>query len=128
MAGKKLTDAEVQVRVDACYDLRYGDRKMKHDEWQKYCHEAFGDKSELQYTQYWMKAGEKYENNWKEKLGKLLDPAVNELFRLLTSEDEKIKQRAIDQIMKYTGNDIQKLEGNIKVENVELQWGSTSED
>lgn len=128
MAGSKLTDAEVQERVEACYDLRFISGKMKHHEWQTYCHKNYGDKSELQYTQYWMKAGDRYESNWREKLGKMLDPAVNELTRLLADEDPKIRQRAIDQIMKYTGNDIQKLEGNIKVENVELQWGSTSEE
>jgi hypothetical protein len=32
----------------------------------------------------------------------------------LASEDEKIRQRAIDQIVKYTGNDIQKIEADIK--------------
>jgi histone H3/H4 len=44
----------------------------------------------------------------------MLGPATDELFSLLASEDQKIRQRAIDQIMKYTGNDIQKIQADIK--------------
>ena len=123
MAGEKLTSAETNQRIDKCYELRYGETKYRVQDWIKYCHEAYGDKSEQQYTAYWMKSGEKYNENWKEKLGKAIDPAVNELYNLLTSDDEKIKQRAIDQIMKYTGNDITKIEGDIKLTQVELKWG-----
>jgi len=71
-----------------------------------------------------MKSGEKYSENWKEKLGKAIDPAVNELYSLLVSDDEKIRQRAIDQIFKYTGNDITKIEADVKVEQINLNWGS----
>ena len=127
MAGIKLTDAEVQERTDACYELRYGASKFKYTEWIKYCHETYDDKSEQTYTTYWSKSGTKYNDNWKEKLGKAIDPAVNELYNLLASDDEKIRQRAIDQIMKYTGNDITKIEGDIKIESVNLKWGDDRE-
>ena len=53
----------------------------------------------------------------------MLDPAMNELFTLLASDDEKIKQRAIDQIVKYTGNDIQKIEARVEG-NIQLNWGN----
>jgi len=57
----------------------------------------------------------------------MLDPAMNELFGLLGSEDEKIRQRAIDQIVKYTGNDIQKIEAKIEG-NIVLNWGNDPGD
>ena len=52
----------------------------------------------------------------------MLSPAMNELYSLLASEDEKIRQRAIDQIMKYSGNDIDRIEAKIEG-NIELNWG-----
>jgi hypothetical protein len=84
---------------------------------------AYKDKSEKQYAQYWTKAKERYEEGWREKLSKLLSPAVNELYSLLASEDSKIRQRAIDQIMKYNGEDVQRIEGDLKIENISLKWG-----
>ena len=36
----------------------------------------------------------------------------------------KIRQRAIDQIMKYNGEDIQRVEGDLKIENISLKWGN----
>jgi len=122
MAGTKLTDAEIAIRTEACYDLRFN-QKYTIKKWLKYCHETYGDKSEQQYTAYWMETSKRYNENWKEKLNKLLDPAIDELYTLLASDDEKIRQRAIDQIVKYTGNDITKIEGDIKVEQVKLSWG-----
>ena len=124
MAGEKLTSAETNERIDKCYELRYGETKYTVKQWIKYCHEVYQDKSEQQYTAYWMKSGEKYSENWKEKLGKAIDPAVNELYSLLVSDDEKIRQRTIDQIFKYTGNDITKIEADVKVEQINLNWGS----
>ena len=59
---------------------------------------------------------------WRSKLNKILDPAMNTLFELLASDDEKVRQRAIDQIVKYTGNDIEKIEARIEG-NIELNWG-----
>jgi len=64
----------------------------------------------------WSDAGGLYQEGWKEKLNRLLEPASDELYRLLSSEDEKIRQRALDQIMKYTGNDIQKIQAELKGE------------
>jgi len=127
MAGKKLTDAEIAERVDKCYELRFN-QKYTIKQWFDYCHEHYGDKSEQQYTQYWMETSKHYNENWKEKLNKLLDPAINELYVLLSSDDEKIRQRAIDQIVKYTGNDITRIEGDIKVENISLKWGDETYD
>ena len=47
---------------------------------------------------------------------------MNELFSLLSSDDEKIRSRAVDQIMKYSGNDIQQIEAKIDG-NITLTWG-----
>lgn len=115
MAGVKLPGSEIQNRVDKCFELRYkSEGSLKFREWIAYCHENYGDKSEKQYTAYWTKASEMYSEDWREKLNRTLDPAVNELISLLASEDEKIRQRAIDQIMKYTGNDVDKVENKIE--------------
>ena len=128
MAGKKLNKSETDLRVGKCYDLRYNSPKaIYHKEWIEYCHQNYGDKSELQYTQYWMSAGEVHENTWKEKLQKQLDPAVNELVKLLGDEDPKVRQRAIDQIFKYTGNDVEKIEAKVDA-NIVLTWGTSEED
>lgn len=61
-----------------------------------------------------MSAGELYEEGWRTSLKKLLQPAVNELTKALSSEDEKIRTRAIDQVMKYNGEDIQKIQAEIQ--------------
>ena len=52
----------------------------------------------------------------------MLDPAMGQLLGLLGSDDEKVRQRAVDQIVKYTGNDIEKIEAKIEG-NIELNWG-----
>ena len=126
MAGTKLNNSEVQERIDTCFDLRYN-QKYSQNRWVKYCHENYGDKSEQQYCQYWANAKEKYDDRWKEKLNQLLDPAVDELYRLIADEDPKIRQRAIDQIVKYTGNDIEKIEAKIEG-NITLNWGDDAEE
>ena len=123
MAGDKLTKVEVDQRVDTCMRLRYFENDpILLREWIKYCHKEYNDKSEQQYTQYWVMAKERYDEQWRAKLQKMLDPAMNELYALLASDDEKIRQRAIDQIVKYTGNDIQKIEAKIDG-NIVLNWG-----
>jgi len=128
MAGNKLTHTEVDERVEKCFELRFKtDPPMLQKEWIKYCHKHYNDKSEQQYHQYWAAAREKYDEGWKAKLNQMLDPAMNELFGLLGSEDEKIRQRAIDQIVKYTGNDIQKIEAKIEG-NIVLNWGNDPGD
>ena len=128
MAGDKLTKPEVDARVDKCLELRFqANDPIMFREWIKYCHKAYGDKSEQQYATYWQTANDRYQEGWKAKLNKMLDPAMNQLFTLLASDDEKIKQRAIDQIVKYTGNDIQKIEAKIEG-NIVLSWGSVLGD
>jgi len=115
MAGDKLPNSEINRRVEACYSLRYENKepfKFKH--WIKYCHKHYGDKSEQTYTTYWSKSKNLYDDSWKERLNKLLGPATDELTRLLGDDDPKVRQRAIDQIVKYTGNDIQKIQAEIK--------------
>ena len=128
MAGRKLTHTEVDERIDKCLELRYkADQPILQKEWIKYCEQNYGDKSPQQYTQYWISAREKYEENWRAKLNRMLDPAMEQLFGLLGSDDEKIRQRAIDQIVKYTGNDIEKIEAKIEG-NIELNWGDTNNE
>lgn len=121
MAGTKLPHTEVQKRVDACYNHRYNENKSQL-QWLDYCHKTYGDKSEKQYCAYWNSAREQYDLNWKERLNKQLDPAITALQGLLHSDQEKIRQRAIDQVLKYTGNEINKvaIEGSM---NVKLTWG-----
>ena len=128
MAGDKLSKAVTDARVQQCYDMRYNSNDgLLFRNWIKYCHETYGDKSEQQYSAYWASATEMYQESWREKLNKQLDPAVNELISLLASDDEKIRQRAVDQIMKYTGNDVEKIEA--KIEGViELNWGNDPGD
>ena len=123
MAGTKLTQAEVNSRVDKCLELRYkAETPILQKEWVSYCKKEYGDKSEQQYIKYWIDAREKYEEMWRAKLNKMLDPAMNELMSLLGDDDAKVRQIAIDQIVKYTGNDIEKIEAKIEG-NIELTWG-----
>ena len=124
MAGDKLTKPEVDARVDKCLELRFqSNNPIMFREWIKYCHKTYKDKSEQQYATYWQMAKDRYDEGWKAKLDKMLDPAMNELFGLLVSEDEKIRQRAIDQVIKFTGHDIQKIEAKIEG-NIQLNWGT----
>jgi hypothetical protein len=124
MPEGQLSSGEVNKRVDTCLELRYNsERPMLQREWIAYCHEHYGDKSEQQYHYYWAKASERYTEGWKAKLEGMLDPAMRQLVELLYSEDEKVVQRAIDQIVKYTGNDVEKQEIDITVRQIETQWG-----
>jgi len=41
--------------------------------------------------------------------------------------DEKIRSRAIDQIVKYTGNDIEKIEAKVEG-NIVLNWGDDGDN
>ena len=121
MAGDKLTSGEVNKRVEQCFKFRYQDNGKQKD-WIKWCHANYGDKSEKQYHQYWIKSKDHYNDSWREKLNKQLDPAVNELIRLLASDDEKIKSRAVDQIFKYNGEDEIKVAISGEMD-IKLNWG-----
>jgi len=124
MAGTKLTHTEVDERINTCLELRYNSEKpILQKEWIQYCHTHYNDKSEQQYHRYWSDARDKYEEQWRAKLGKLLSPAMDELYSLLTSDDEKIRSRAVDQIMKYTGHDIQQIEAKVEG-TITLNWGT----
>lgn len=125
MAGDKHSDAEVNARVERCYELRYGsETPYTQRQWIEYCHKTYGDRSEQQYCAYWGKAKDRYDDIWKGKLDRMLDPAMNALYELLASEDEKVRQRAIDQIVKYTGNDIEKVEAKLEVTQITTKWTS----
>ena len=68
-----------------------------------------------------------YMDAWKERLDKSISPAVDELIRLLANESSAVRQRAIDQIMKYTGHDIQKMESEVRIQNIDLKWNDGEE-
>lgn len=121
--NERHTKTEVVKRSEECYRLRYETTpSITQEKWVEYCHEKYGDRSEQTYCSYWAKAKEMYDENWKERLNKMLGPATDELFRLLASEDQKIRQRAIDQIMKYTGHDVQKIQAEVKGE-INISFG-----
>jgi hypothetical protein len=123
MPGNKLGKPETDSRVNKCLDLRYNATDpILFKDWIKYCKNEYGDKSEQQYSAYWAKAKEQYDERWRTKLNAMLDPAMGQLLGLLASDDEKIRSRAVDQIVKYTGNDIEKIEAKIDG-NIQLNWG-----
>ena len=123
MPGNKLSKSETDSRVNKCLDLRYNATDpILFKDWIKYCKNEYGDKSEQQYSAYWAKAKEQYDERWRTKLNAMLDPAMGQLLGLLASDDEKIRSRAVDQIVKYTGNDIEKIEAKIDG-NIQLNWG-----
>ena len=106
---ERLTLVEVQRRVDDCIDLRYkADQPILQREWLDYCEKNYGDKSKPQYLNYWMAAKEQYEEGWRGQLEKLLEPAMESLRENLNSDNPYTKAKAIDQIWKMSGNDIQK--------------------
>ena len=107
--SRRLTDIEVQRRVDRCFDLRYNaDKPILQREWVDLCKKEYGDKSIPMYTHYWIKAKSDYDEQWRANLEGMLKPAMIELQQLLLSDNPMIKQKAIDQIIKYSGNDVQK--------------------
>jgi len=124
MAGDRLSTKEVQDRVDTCFDLRYKrEDGIRQVDWIKYCHEHYGDKSEQQYHAYWASAKEKYDNGWKEQLSQLLKPATDKIAEGLESEDARTYQKAIEQVFKYSGNDVDKQEIDLTVRQIDTQWG-----
>lgn len=117
MAGNRLPQTEIDKRIRECYDLRFNNNLIfRFKSWIQYCHENYNDKSEQQYTDYWMKAGEMYEESWKEMLNKQLGPATQELIRLMADDNPKVRDAAIAKIFRYTGNDIQKIDAEVRGE------------
>lgn len=90
--------------------------------WIEYCHETYGDKSEKQYTDYWMKASNLQKEYWREKLDSHITPAVDRMIELLGSDDEKVAQKAIEHIMKYSGNEIQKIDLEARVNVIDVDF------
>ena len=115
MAGNKLSDKEIKDRIKKAYELRY-EENYTQERYVKWAKEYYGDKSEQQLCQYFTKAKELYEETWKDLLQKQLKPATQELIRLMADENPKIRDAAIAKIFKYTGNDIQKIQADIKGE------------
>lgn len=123
MAGKKLPNSVVDERVRTCYELRFGSNStFTHVEWIAYCKEHYKDKSEQQYTDYWMKASNLNKEYWREKLDAHISPAVDRMIELLASEDEKVVQKAIEQIFKYTGNDVERIDLNARVQTINVDF------
>lgn len=112
MAGIKLSDKELQEIVKEAYELRYNENYTQ-ERYVKYAKEKY-NKSEQQCCQYFLKAKDYHYDVWKDLLEKQLTPAVQELIRLMADGDPKVRQRAVDQIMKYTGNDVQKIQAELK--------------
>ena len=107
--SNRLSNVELDKRIAKCGELRYKiDHPITQTKWVQYCKDTYGDKSVPTYLTYWMKAKEQYEMEWRGKLDALLIPAQNHLRQLLEDPNPSVRQRAIDQIMKYSGNDIQK--------------------
>lgn len=115
MAGNKLSDKEIKDRIKKAYELRY-EENYTQERYVKWAKEYYGDKSEQQLCQYFTKARDLYEETWKDLLQKQLKPATQELIRLMADENPKIRDAAVAKIFKYTGNDIQKIQADIKGE------------
>ena len=104
----RLTDVQVQRRVDNCIDLRYkADKPILQREWIELCKKEYGDKSVPQYINYWMKAKEEWEEGWRGELQNLLEPAIETLRQGLASDNHYVRSKTIDQIWKMSGNDVQ---------------------
>jgi len=121
----RLSDHEVQTRVNKCAELRYRvDNPLSQSKWINHCREEYGDKSVPQYINYWMKAKDQYEEVWKQKLDTLLVPASDHLRDLLYDDSAKIRADAIKMIMKYTGNEVQKHLIHAQIETIKVGFSS----
>lgn len=124
MAGKRISERQMQERVMDAYELRYNsDNPIRQEEWVRLCHTKYGDKSEQQYCQYFTQARDVWENGLQNKLEQMLEPAANQLRELLNDPNPSIRQRAIDQIMKYTGRDIERKLIKAEVQNITIGFG-----
>ncbi|NBW17646.1 MAG: hypothetical protein EBR82_57695 [Caulobacteraceae bacterium] len=81
----------------------------------------------MTYNKYWAMAGKMYESTWKDILRTYLLPAVNKIGSHLESVDEKIQQKAVEQVFKYSGahEDKIRVEGNSEIN---LKWGKDETD
>jgi catalase len=124
MAGKRISEKEMQERVMEAYELRYeSDKPIRQEDWVRLCHTKYGDKSEQQYCQYFTQARDIWENGLQNKLEQMLEPAANQLRELLDDPNPSIRQRAIDQIMKYTGRDIERKLIKAEINNITIGFG-----
>lgn len=126
MAGKKLCKSEVEARVKTCFEMRYINKpSIRFLDWIQWCKKNYGNKSEQQYNAYWQKASDIYKSSWKQTLEDSVGVATDEMIKCLMDDDPRVRQRAIEQIFKYSGN-----EGTEKLEivgNIELKWGNSNE-
>ena len=124
MAGTRLTQDEYDNRVQTCYTLRFENSEpFGVKEWLEYCAEHYPDKSQQQHTKMWSDAGQLYQKAWQDRLEGLLGPAVEKIRDNLYDEDGRINSKAIDQIFRYSGNDIQKIQADISAD-VKVKFGS----
>ena len=115
----RLPQPAIQRRIDKCIDLRYNsDVPILQREWVELCKKEYGDKSVPQYINYWVRAKEEYEEKWRGKLDNLLEPAIETLRDGLQADNQYVRSKTIDQIMKYSGNDIQNHQHLIQTINV----------
>tara|TARA_R110000851_G_scaffold7482_7_gene29010 strand:+ start:1326 stop:1703 length:378 start_codon:yes stop_codon:yes gene_type:complete len=123
MAGVKLNDKEIKERTKKAYQLRYEDNftQLGYVKWAK---EEYGDKSEQQYCQYFLKAKEYYDEVWKDRLYKQLGPAVDQLIGNLADDNPKVRDLAIAKVFKYTGHDIDRKEINATVTEIKVGFSS----
>lgn len=119
------TPEQRRKRVEECFQLRFGrEEGLRYVDWLDYCRKNFGDKSEVTYWEYWDEASGMYKESWQTKLNSMIDPAINELFKLLADENPKIRQRAIDQVLEYSGNKVQKIDANVNGQ-IKVKFGDT---
>lgn len=123
MAGTKLSDKEVMERVKEAYHKRY-EESFTQERYVKWAKEEYGDKSEQQYCQYFLKAKEHYDEIWKDRLHKQLGPAVDQLIRNLADENPKVRDLAIAKVFKYTGHDIDRQEIKATVETIKVGFAT----
>jgi len=124
MSGRQ-TPEQRKKRIEECFKLRFGRPEgLKYHDWLDHCRNTYGDKSEITYWEYWDSASSMYKENWQAKLNNMIDPAVNELYKLLADENPKIRQKAIDQIIEYSGNKVQKIDANVNSQ-IKVKFGDT---
>ena len=125
MAGNKVNNKELQEIIEKAYDLRYNlDYSQK--QYVKWAKNEYG-KSEQQCCQYFLKAKQHHSVVWKDLLEKQLTPAVEELIRLMADENPKIRQQAVPQIFKYSGNDVIKQEIKAEIDSVNVKFRGIEE-